>query len=99
MATIIEFDQRYYSQRAAADAVPRFTSFAHFSVVPHGQTEWRIRLRTSRARAPSAIKVLKRYYPLQTFGVICEDDGIVDENAGMGNGPIVIHNLSTNSGG
>jgi hypothetical protein len=71
MATIIEFDQRYFRESAAVAAVPDM-GVSGFSPVPHGTAEWRLRLRTDRP--VPVLKELKRRYPLRTYRVLEEDD-------------------------
>lgn len=71
MATIIEFDQRYFRESAAVAAIPDM-GVAGFTPVPHGTAEWRLRLRTDRPLP--VLKQLKRLFPLRTYRVLEEND-------------------------
>lgn len=83
MATIIEFDRRYFKQAAAAADVPDM-GVTGFRVVPHPSahrnpctgawepwTEYRLQLHTDRPLP--VLKQLKRLHPLRTYRVIETD--------------------------
>jgi hypothetical protein len=70
MATIIEFDRRYFREREALGDVPDM-GITGFRVVPQGP-EWRLQLHTERAVA--VLKHLKRLYPLRTYRVLQTDE-------------------------